>query len=252
LSRHVTQRIVRQHQPFCSRITEGAKIVETDHRIETDSKTGVTAMSNQTQMATAISQALEVPFDVWGADDITLPLVDADGDEDEWAVFANHHPRKSGLAIARSLCKKLRASYEVDEPDYFDQQLVTTFDITAQSGKWPDSIVDPGPGYANAAAVRHRLVLFCNDEPIGFCTVQVEFRHCGGTTEVEIGLDVRAVFVEPKHRERGLSHLLAEGVGALTVDLAEQLASRLQRHWTGESCPVVIVFEGEAISEGDQ
>ena len=62
-----------------------------------------------------------------------------------------------------SLCKKLRESYEVDEPNYFDQQMVTTFDITAPSGEWPVSIVEPDPEDTDTATVRHRLVLFAVD-----------------------------------------------------------------------------------------
>lgn len=223
--------------------------METNRRNEANTKKDVAGAPNQTQMATAICETLRVPFSIWGSEDTAEPLVYADGNEEDWTVFANRHPRKNGLAIARALCKKLRASHEVDASDYFDRQFVTDFDITARSGKWPHSTVEPDPGY-ETASVRHRLILFRNDEPIGFCTVEVILRPGKKTNGLAIGVDVRAVFVQPKHRGRGLSILLAEGVGALTVDLIEQFASRLRRYWTGGSCPIQIDFEGEAISEG--
>ncbi|MEM5426752.1 GNAT family N-acetyltransferase [Paraburkholderia ferrariae] len=224
--------------------------MKTNRRTEANTRKDLAGVPNRAQMATAISEALQIPFPIWGSGDIPQPLVCSDGDEGDWTVFANHHPRKSGAAITRALRRKLLASHKGDEAAYFDGQFVTTFDLTAKSGKWPDSSVEPDPGYDETASVRHRLVLYHNDKPIGFCTVGMALRSGNGTTGVELGLNVFAVFVEPKHRGRGLSELLAEGVGALTVDLVEQFASRLGRYWTGGSCPIEIVFEGEAISEG--
>ncbi|WP_036046985.1 hypothetical protein [Paraburkholderia mimosarum] len=224
--------------------------MERNRRTDTKAKKDVAGVPNQEQMATAISEALQSPFRIWGSGNTDQPLVFSDGDEYDWTVFANHHPRKSVAAITRALRRKLLASHKGDEAAYFDGQFLTTFDLTAKSGKWPDSSVEPDPGYDETASVRHRLVLFHNDRPIGFCTVGMALRSGNGTTGVELGLNVFAVFVEPKHRGRWLSVLLAEGVCALAVDLVEQFATRLERYWTGGSCPIQIVFEGDAISEG--
>lgn len=201
-------------------------------------------------LALAVSEALTTPLPIPGGVGSPLAAACDEHGEWQWAVFSNCHPRKTVLATTRALCKKLRACYPNDDEEYYGGQFVSTYDLEAKSGEWPETVVDDDPDFCMAAAYqKHRLVLCNHDEAVGFCTAETVLTQRSEQDEVEATLKIRAVFIDERERGFGRSYLLAEAVARLEVAMLKEFQSRLEQRDTVQKCYVALDVKGEPISD---
>lgn len=102
--------------------------------------------------AKAITEALLDPFPIsHDAGSRIFSLLDHTND---WvqAVFASRHPFKTSLETNRSLRDKVRSSRTSDEAMYLAGCFVSTDDLLAKSGKWPETSARYNPGSLFATA----------------------------------------------------------------------------------------------------
>lgn len=203
----------------------------------------------------AIAGVLSRPFPL--ILDLAEPLsaVSEPGSPWEWAVFSNSLPGRSLSATTRAMCKAVRAARKLDEPSYINDRFLTAHDLLAKSGAWPhtggsweEGLDFEQNGYISAVQ-RYRLFVCSRKEAVGFCTVSTTVTYFSGDAVPDLVVEIRAVFIDPAYRGRGLSSMLAEAAAVVALDMVRGLQDRLVASQIREMFDVELQVQGEIISD---